>query len=94
MQSNIKYNYADPINGVDDDNDGYIDNYRGWDMSMNDNNPMVDMSDHGSHVSGCADAVTNNGTGVSSPGFNCKFLPVKCANATSVSTIDHGYMRE
>lgn len=91
LQSNIKYNYADPINGVDDDNDGYIDNYRGWDMSMNDNNPMVDMSDHGSHVSGCADAVTNNGTGVSSPGFNCKFLPVKCANATSVSTIDHGY---
>ncbi|HRB38999.1 MAG TPA: S8 family serine peptidase, partial [Bacteroidia bacterium] len=91
LQNNIKYNYADPINGVDDDNDGYIDNYRGWDMSMNDNNPMVDMSDHGSHVSGCAAATTNNGTGVASPGFNCKFLPVKCANATSVTTIDRGY---
>lgn len=91
LQSNIKYNYADPINGLDDDNDGYIDNFRGWDVSMNDNNPMVDMSDHGSHVSGCADAVTNNGIGVSSPAFKCKFLPVKCANATSVSTIDNGY---
>ena len=91
LQNNIKYNYADPINGVDDDNDGYIDNYRGWDMSMNDNNPMVDMSDHGSHVSGCAAATTNNGTGVASPGFNCKFLPVKCANATSVITIVRGY---
>ena len=23
---NLKYNYKDPINGIDDDNDGYIDN--------------------------------------------------------------------
>jgi subtilisin family serine protease len=91
LQANLKLNYNDPINGIDDDQDGYIDNYRGWDMSMDDNNPMVDMSDHGSHVSGCAAAVTNNGTGVSSPGFNCKFLPVKCANATSTTTIDRGY---
>lgn len=91
LQNNIKYNYNDPVNGADDDNDGYIDNYRGWDMSMNDNNPMVDMSDHGSHVSGCAAAVTDNGIGVSSPGFYCKFLPVKCANSTSVTTIDSGY---
>ncbi|MFN8166595.1 MAG: S8 family serine peptidase [Bacteroidia bacterium] len=53
LQSNIKYNYADPINGVDDDNDGFIDNYRGWDVSENDNNPMVVNSTHGAHVSGC-----------------------------------------
>jgi subtilisin family serine protease len=91
LAANVKINYNDPINGVDDDGDGYIDNYRGWDMSMNDNNPMVDMSDHGSHVSGCADAVTDNGVGVASPGFKCKFLPVKCADSQSTTTIDHGY---
>lgn len=77
LAGNIKYNYADPINGIDDDNDGYIDNFRGWDVAANDNDPMVDGNSHGSHVSGCADAVTNNGVGVSSPGFKCKFLPVK-----------------
>jgi hypothetical protein len=76
---------------VDDDNDGYIDNFRGWDISENDNNPNVDNSVHGSHVSGCAAAATNNGIGVASPGFNCKFLPVKCAKQSSTTQIDNGY---
>jgi len=81
LEANIKYNYADPINGVDDDNDGYIDNFIGWDLGESDNNPQVNINSHGSHVSGCAAAVTDNGTGVASPGFNCKFLPVKISNA-------------
>ncbi len=83
LAGNLKLNYADPINGIDDDSDGYIDNYRGWDVADNDNNPLVGggggPQSHGSHVSGCADAVTDNGTGVASPGFNCKFLPVKAS---------------
>ncbi|MCC6251834.1 MAG: S8 family peptidase [Bacteroidia bacterium] len=91
LVGNIKYNYNDPINGIDDDNDGYIDNFRGWDISENDNNPNIDNSAHGSHVSGCAAASTNNGIGVASPGFNCKFLPVKCAAQSSTTTIDSGY---
>lgn len=91
LQANLQLNYSDPINGADDDGDGYIDNYRGWDVSMNDNDPMVDLQNHGSHVSGCAAAVTDNGTGVASPGFNCRFLPVKAANATATTTIDAGY---
>jgi hypothetical protein len=56
--------------------DGYTDNFQGWDMSENDNNPNVDNSTHGSHVSGCAAASTDNAIGVASPGFKCKFLPV------------------
>ena len=91
LVANLKRNYADPVNGIDDDNDGYIDNFQGWDVSENDNNPNVDASNHGSHVSGCAAASTNNAIGVASPGFNCKFLPVKCANATSTNAINNGY---
>ncbi|MGI8893386.1 MAG: S8/S53 family peptidase [Bacteroidia bacterium] len=85
LVNSIKYNYNDPINGIDDDNDGYTDNYRGWDLGQNDNNPMVTGSGsaaHGSHVSGCAAATTDNGIGVASPGFNSKFLPVKISNAS------------
>jgi serine protease len=89
--NNIKYNYADPINGLDDDNDGFIDNYRGWDVSDKDNNPMVGNSSHGSHVSGCAAASTDNGVGVASTGFLCKFLPVKSSKNSSTTTIDNGY---
>lgn len=91
LAGNIKYNYADPIDGIDNDGDGFIDNYRGWDVSENDNDPMVVGSDHGSHVSGCAAAVTDNATGVASPGFNCKFLPVKVALDASSTSIDNGY---
>lgn len=86
LEGNIRYNYADPINGSDDDNDGYIDNYRGWDFGDRDNDPMVTPGDeHGSVVSGCAAAVTNNGVGVSSPGFKCKFLPVKISNSSGLA---------
>jgi serine protease len=91
LKTKIRYNYKDPINGVDDDNDGYIDNFRGWDMSEKDNNPNVDNSTHGSHVSGCAAAATDNGVGVASPGFKCTFLPVKCAKQSSTTQIDNGY---
>ena len=91
LAGNIKYNYADPIDGIDNDNDGYIDNFRGWDVSENDNSPMVVSSTHGSHVSGCAAAVTDNATGVAAPGFLCKFLPVKASLDASTSAINNGY---
>lgn len=91
LQANIKYNWADPIDGIDNDNDGFTDNFRGWDVSDNDNNPMVGSSDHGSHVSGCAAAVTDNGVGVASPGFKCRFLPVKSTRDASTTSIDNGY---
>lgn len=81
LAANLKHNYADPINGVDDDGDGYTDNFNGWDLGESDNDATVNANTHGSHVSGCADAVTNNGVGVASPGFNCKFLPVKISDA-------------
>jgi subtilisin family serine protease len=88
LAANLKLNYADPIDGIDNDGDGYTDNYRGWDLGgadynnvVADNNPMImgANNNHGSHTSGDACAVTNNGVGVASPGFNCKFLPVKCS---------------
>lgn len=91
LEANIKYNYADPIDGMDNDNDGFIDNFRGWDVSGNDNDPMVGVQSHGSHVSGCADAITNNSVGISGPAYKCKFLPVKSALDASASSIDDGY---
>ncbi|MBL0343026.1 MAG: S8 family peptidase [Bacteroidetes bacterium] len=77
---------ADPIDGIDNDGDSFIDNFRGWDLGENDNNPSVNASNHGSHVSGCAASTTDNGLGVAAPGFNCKFLPVKIADATGALT--------
>jgi len=77
---NIKYNYADPINGIDDDDDGFIDNYRGWDTGADDNDPTVDNNFHGQHVSGLSSATPNNNEGVAGSGYFCKLLPIKIAN--------------
>ncbi len=83
LVGNLKRNYADPINGADDDGDGYIDNYNGWDVGEGDNNTFqTSGSGHGSHVTGCADEATNNGIMGAGPGFKCKFLPVKIANSS------------
>lgn len=79
----IKYNYSDPIDGIDNDNDGYVDNFYGWDFGDNDNNPQYETNDHGVIVSGISSAKTNNIIGVAGAGFNCKFLPLKIADTNN-----------
>ena len=93
---NIWRNWGEiPGNGIDDDNNGYIDDIRGWDFAgldgnSPDNNPMEDEPTHGTHVAGISSAVTNNGTGIASIGFNCKLLPIK-TSAGGSTTIMYGY---
>lgn len=80
LQDNLKYNYADPVNGTDDDNDGYTDNYRGWDIWGNDNSVFFTNEWHGTGVLAVAAATTDNSVGMSGAGFKCKYLPVKIGN--------------
>ncbi len=54
-----------PDNGVDDDNNGYVDDVYGWNFSGNNNN--VDGGGHGVNVAGMIGAVgndNNQGTGI------------------------------
>ena len=76
-------------NGIDDDGNGFIDDWHGWDFGGSDyNNPRGDnnpspvntQSAHGTHVAGIASAVTNNGAGVAGVGYKCKILPVKTSS--------------
>ena len=60
LVNQLKYNVADPINGIDDDADGYIDNYRGWNVAYNDNDVQGGVPLHGNFVAGIADAQTDN----------------------------------
>lgn len=84
LMYNIKYNYNDLPNGNDDDLDGYVDNFRGWDFGDNNNNPQAEYSFHGSWVSGIASASTDNGIGMSGVGFKCRFLPIKVMNKDGI----------
>ncbi len=80
LVKSIAYNYNDPINGKDSDNDGYIDNFYGWDLGNNDNNPQWDVNAHGVHVAGIAAATANNGTGMAGVGYNSRLLPLKISD--------------
>ena len=75
----VKHNYNDPIDGLDNDNDGYIDNFSGWDTGTEDNDPEV-YGHHGNQVTGCASINTDNNGDVAAPGFKTMILPVKICN--------------
>ena len=62
--------------GVDDDNNGYIDDINGWDFANNDNDPNDDES-HGTHVAGTIAAVGNNSIGVIGVSPNAKIMALK-----------------
>lgn len=77
LAANIWNNPAEvPANGVDDDGNGYVDDFRGYDFASEDANPM-DGHGHGTHVSGTIAAVGDNSQGVVGVAFGCKVLPVK-----------------
>lgn len=65
-----------PDNGIDDDGNGYIDDYYGWDFAYDDNDPM-DGDGHGSHCSGIIAAQGNNGIGVCGVMWNAKIMALK-----------------
>ncbi len=76
-------------NGIDDDGNGKVDDFRGWDFVNNDNNP-VDDNEHGTHVAGTIAARANNSLGVTGAAsfpttsgnwLGPKILPVKVLNA-------------
>ena len=88
LRRQVKYNYADPINGIDDDGDGYIDNFYGWDFSNDNNDPRAndDNAVHGTATSGLAAGQADNGLGIAGVGFGTKFLPLQVfpGNATGI----------
>ena len=87
LVSSVKYNYADPVNGLDDDADGFTDNFYGWDIGENDSSVQWNVFGHGIHVSGLSSSTADNGIGCAGSGFNCKYLPVKVTNVNGYYTM-------
>ncbi|MEG4278409.1 FG-GAP-like repeat-containing protein [Microcoleus sp. MON1_C1] len=63
-------------NDIDDDENGYIDDVRGYDFVNNDRDPMDDKG-HGTHVAGTIGAVGNNNIGVVGVSQNVSIMPLK-----------------
>ena len=71
-------------NGIDDDGNGYIDDFYGWNFDGNNNN-TIDVDGHGTHVSGTI-AGENNGFGVTGIAYDSQIMPVKVLDDTGSGT--------
>jgi hypothetical protein len=80
LAANSWINPGEVVNGIDDDNNGFIDDMRGWDFANNDNDP-IDDNGHGTHTAGTFGAVGNNGVGVAGVNWNCKIMALKFLNS-------------
>lgn len=77
-----------PNNNIDDDENGFVDDVRGWDFANDDNNPNDD-NNHGSHVSGTIGAVGNNGIGVVGVNWKVSIMPLKFLDSNGSGSLDN-----
>ena len=88
-----------PGNGIDDDNNGYVDDIHGWNFLHTEKYPKEiswnepgDVS-HGTHVAGTVAAVNNNGIGVSGVaggtgnGDGCRIMSCQVFSGSSSATV-------
>lgn len=85
-------NWAEiPGNGIDDDGNGYIDDFHGWNAYNNNGN--ITSSQHGTHVSGIAAARGNNGVGVTGVNWNTQIMPIQGSSGTeSIVLVAYNYV--
>ncbi len=89
-------------NGIDDDENGFVDDIRGWDFvrgisgadpkedaDEQDNDPM-DFGGHGTHVAGIAAGHTNNNLGIASVSSGARVMPLRIGWRSSGGT---GFVR-
>ncbi len=82
-------------NGIDDDKNGFIDDWCGWDFvsasgAEGDNKPLPGHY-HGTHVAGTCAAVQNNIGGIAGTAIHTKYLPVKIGkDDTNSRSIENG----
>lgn len=78
LAGQIWTNQFDPVDGIDNDGNGYKDDIRGWDFNRNDNSTYDGTTDdHGTHVSGTIGAIGGNAKGVVGVCWNIKIISLK-----------------
>ncbi len=71
-------------NNCDDDNNGYVDDWRGWNFALGDNNPQTGRTNvngagvsHGTETSGLVGSAGNNNVGITTVNWNTKVIPLQ-----------------
>lgn len=72
-------------NGIDDDNNGYIDDIDGWNMTSN--NDVIATGNHGTQVSSMIGAKGDNGIGITGVNWNVKIMQVDMGGVSEANVI-------
>jgi len=86
LKDNIWVNKGEiPGNGIDDDNNGYIDDVNGWNFTFDKKDPRarnpnpdpkLSISSHGTHVAGIIGAKANNRIGISGVAWDTQMMVI------------------
>jgi len=71
-------------NGIDDDNNGYVDDINGW--NVNDNSGVLDGGSHGTHVAGITGAAGDNEIGIAGVNWNVEVMLVSMGRSLASTT--------
>ena len=89
LAANIWTNPFDPVDGIDNDGNGYVDDVHGWDFANDDNGTFDGVSDdHGTHVAGTVGARGGNGTGVAGVNWRVTMIVTKFLSSGVGSSYD------
>ncbi|MEM7655762.1 MAG: GEVED domain-containing protein, partial [Bacteroidota bacterium] len=75
-----------PGNGLDDDNNGYVDDVQGW--NAYNSSGTLPGSTHGTHVAGIIGAVGNNGIGISGVNWQVSILPIAGSSGNEATVLE------
>jgi subtilisin family serine protease len=84
LEANVFINApeASGVPGVDDDQNGYVDDIRGWNFRSDNPASWAGDTTHGTHVAGIIAARGNNASGISGVLWNARILPIKFMEGT------------
>ena len=87
LYPNIWHNPGEtPGNGIDDDRNGFVDDYYGINAITRSGNPLDDNG-HGTHVAGIIAASGNNGKGIVGVNWNAKIVGAKFLDANGSGSL-------
>jgi subtilisin family serine protease len=80
LASNMWINTGEnPTNGLDNDGDGYTNDYYGYDFADNKPDP-IDSGFHGTHVAGIIAAVGNNNLGIIGVDYQARIMALRASS--------------